>query len=129
MSKYLFLGVALGVIFSTLLFADTNETQIYKYKVEVQASTLKPNGKSWDISGGAPDMVLTVDNEIAYSQVNCHNRYRCTFEIFSKNVSWYFEVYDRDVVNHDIIGVGECSLAYEPCKIGKATIKVTLDEQ
>ncbi len=125
MSKYLLL---LGVALSTLLFADTNETQIHKYQVEVQASTLKPNGKSWDISGGAPDMVLTVDNEIAYSQVNCRNRYRCTFEIYSKNLSWYFEVYDRDTINHDIIGAGECSLSKEICQVGKATIKVLRDE-
>lgn len=69
-------------------------------------------------------MVLTVNNEIAYSQVNCHNRYRCTFEIYSKNTSWYFEVYDRDIANHDIIGVGKCSLSKEICQIGQASIQI-----
>lgn len=99
------------------------DREIHKYSVEVHAPSTKPDGKAWDVSGGAPDMILSVDGRLTYSNPNCLNRYKCTFEIFSKSDNFYLEIYDKDMLNNDIIATGYCSTD-KICSLGQASVKV-----
>ena len=92
------------------------------YFVTIQAAANKPNGKPWDVSGGSPDIILSVEGKV-YWNVGCRDTYRCQVRFISPKDNWYFEIYDKDLVNNDLIGKGRCSVG-QKCKLGQATISI-----
>lgn len=117
MLKVLFLAYVVVVVNAN------DNTPIYMYEVEVNVQSTKINGKDWDISGGAPDVYVKVDGVFLTMTRKCRNTYRCSVMFVSKTKSWYFEVYDKDVANNDLIGKGTCS-ADRKCYLGRSTVKV-----
>lgn len=91
-----------------------------KYTVSISVKGKKANGKSWDISGGAPDPFMKLMNK---NYPVCNDKYKCTWRFGSRRDSWYFEFLDEDLSAHDLIGKGRCS-AGETCRLGQATVTI-----
>lgn len=118
MIKKIFLSLSLMV-----LGLQASDVEVYTITVDVESS--KADGKPWDFSGGAPDIVLHIDGKRFQLKSHCRNRYRCSmsFYVEDDNDKWYFEIYDKDLSNDDLIGKGNCS-ADDSCKLGRATITI-----
>ena len=86
----------------------------YEYTMSIQVEPSKIDGKSWDTAGGKPDIMLTIENT-RYTSFACKNTYRCEIKFTSKTQKWYIEIYDKDLINHDLIGNGECQLGGKSC--------------
>jgi hypothetical protein len=112
---------ALGNL-SQVIAADTTN-----YTIVIKVSSTKPNGNSWDVGGGAPDIVLEVEDTrystTRHSSKRCEDTYKCEMSFSSKNSKWYLEIYDKDVKVDDLIGKGECQ-ANNTCTLGKATVTI-----
>jgi len=117
--------IVIVMILNFVYLLNAKEYILNVYKISIDVNSTKPNGFSWDFTGGGPDIFVTVDGkQIVFSQ-QCKDQYRCEIEFISKKKNhWYFEIYDKDVSNHDLIGKGECSLK-EECNLGSSKIYIT----
>jgi len=114
-----------SVILLLMISVYANEPeQMYIYDVEINVKSTKENGKTWDISGGAPDLLLKIDGERLTMNDLCRDTYRCTVSFVSEKSRWYFENYDRDIATNDLIGKGVCSVG-QVCNLGQSTIRIT----
>lgn len=98
---------------------------VHRFEVEVSVETTKADGKAWDAGGGAPDVMLVVDQSQRLQSGSCRDTYRCTtlvdLPIGKDRV--YLEIYDRDLASHDLIGKGSCLLKTK-CALGRATVEI-----
>ena len=106
----------------SLLFLQAEE-KTEAYTVEIDVRNSKSDGKPWDISGGSPDITITIDGERLKFREKCRDKYRCSIRFFSTSDKWYFEIYDKDIMSNDLIGKGDCS-ADSSCTLGLAKIKI-----
>lgn len=121
LKKIIFLTIQLLLIVRML---EANELMpVYIYDVEINAQSTKENGKTWDIYGGAPDLLLKVDGKSLIMSNSCWNTYLCTVSFVSEKYQWYFENDDRDVAINDLIGNGVCSVG-QVCNLGRSTIRI-----
>lgn len=97
------------------------KAEIYTAYVDIQDR--KANGKSWDTAGGAPDIFFTINGEKIPYDKRCKNSYRCEVAFSSDATSWYFEIYDKDFRNHDLIGKGDCSIDSN-CTLGSLNLRI-----
>lgn len=96
--------------------------QAGNYVVDIEVDPTKPNGKSWDVAGGAPDIRLRIEGKLLPMREACRDSYRCTTSAFvTQKERVYIEVYDQDVWANDLIGKGECTID-NVCKVGAAKI-------
>jgi hypothetical protein len=93
------------------------------YTIEIDVNTVKANGKSWDVSGGSPDITISIDGQRLQFLEKCRDKYRCSLKFFSISDEWYFEIYDKDIMSDDLIGKGDCSEG-DSCTLGLAKIKI-----
>ena len=106
----------------SLLFLHAEE-KIQAYTIEIDVKNSKLDGKPWYISGGSPDITITIDGKRLRFREKCRDKYRCSIRFFSTNDEWYFEIYDKDIISDDLIGKGDCS-ADSSCTLGLAKIKI-----
>ncbi len=107
-----------------LNLTQAQEHIVNTYTLTVEADSTKVDGKSWDIWGGAPDILIKIDGVYLDFDPKCQDSYRCSMEFtVEKETSWYFEIYDRDLNNNDLIAKGECSVGKE-CRLNGATISI-----
>ncbi len=107
-----------------MVSVEANEqAQMYIYDMEVNIKSTKANGKPWDVAGGSPDLKVSVDGEFLAINNNCRNKYRCTVSFISSKVSWYFEIYDRDIASDDLIGKGSCGVNRQ-CRLGSSDVMI-----
>jgi len=112
----------------TLLTLSLNAAELLGYKVSIDVKPTKANGKSWDISGGAPDIYVRVDGKKMALKKECRDSYRCENITFVSNKEkFYIEVYDKDIASDDLVGKGECR-AGSTCTLGSATVHVSKGE-
>jgi len=110
--------------FLIVTMLEANEAvPVYIYDVEINAKSTKENGKTWDISGGAPDLLLKVDGESLIMSSSCRNTYRCTVSFVSEKSRWYFEADDEDIAINDLLGKSVCSVG-QVCNLGRSMIKI-----
>jgi hypothetical protein len=102
---------------------QASDVEVYTITIDVEST--KTNGKPWDFSGGSPDIELHIDGKRFPIQLHCRNCYRCSMNFYVENDKdeWYFEIYDKDFSNDDLIGKGNCS-DDDSCKLGRATITI-----
>ena len=112
--------ISLGIL---SLFSIQAEENLEAYILEINVKSTKANGKPWDISGGSPDITITIDGERLKFREKCRDKYRCSINFFSTSDEWYFEIYDKDIMSNDLIGKGDCS-ADSSCILGLAKIKI-----
>ena len=94
------------------------------YSLTIKAEAAKTNGKPWDIMGGAPELFVRIDGVFLDFKEKCKNTYHCTIDFtVNKGNCWYFEIYDKDLENNDLIAKGNCSVG-EKCTLGGATIEI-----
>lgn len=110
----------LGILSLVVLQA---EEKAEAYTVEIDVKNSKADGKPWDVSGGSPDITITIDGEELKFREKCRDKYRCSMRFFSTSDKWYFEIYDKDIMSSDLIGKGDCS-ADSSCTLGLAKIKI-----
>jgi hypothetical protein len=119
----MFKKIVLAAGLSALVFAAEVKEHIYDVMVDVSSS--KIDKMSWDISGGAPDILLRVDGVTLAFDPQCRDTYRCTLSFTSNTQeSWYLEVYDKDIASDDLVGKGNC-VPNKPCSLGLATVMIT----
>jgi len=113
-------------LLSTLfLFSQSGDIKkATSYRVTIKVSSTKLNGKSWDSFGGAPDVMIKVGNTLLPFKKSCKDSYKCSYEFTSNKDKWYFEIYDKDLKQHDLIGKGDCELG-KKCKLGLADLNVS----
>ncbi len=70
--------------------------------IEVTANKKKPNGKSWDIFRGKPDIYIVI-NGVSYKSQVCKNSYTCEFMVTDLKKSSTITVVDKDVKVNDSI--------------------------
>jgi len=114
-----FLKVLLLLSVSSLYAMDS-----YRLTVEVDAT--KDSGKAWDIAGGAPDILVKIDNTTIFKK-ECKNSYMCKSVFNSEKSKWYLEIYDKDLRASDLIGKGECE-ADTNCTLGKAKVTIVKEK-
>ena len=112
------------IVFIFINILNSREYIVHGYMIEIDVNSTKPNGFSWDFSGGSPDIFIKVDGrKVAFSS-KCKNQYRCQIEFVSEEKkNWYFEIYDKDFSSDDLIGKGECPLNKE-CVLGSSKILI-----
>ena len=109
-----------SVIFGLLSVAAA--VQAGNYVADIEVDPTKPNGKSWDIAGGAPDIRLRIEGKFMPMREACRDSYRCTTSVFvTRKERIYIEVYDQDAWANDLIGKGECTIG-NVCKVGAAKV-------
>ena len=113
--------LTLLLIVSNMLYS--NEPYISVYGLSVEVDERKTDGRSWDISGGAPDIEIVINGKSMDFSRKCRDRYRCHNFFVSDNNRWYIEVYDRDIYSNDLIGKGYCFSGLA-CHIGGAKLKI-----
>lgn len=93
------------------------------YYVDIQVSSTKVSGKSWDMAGGAPDIGFVIDGKRVHMKQRCSDTYRCTHTVSLAldKEKFYIEVYDLDINADDLIGKGECRIG-KVCQIGRVTV-------
>jgi len=113
------------LLLALFFIVEAKEYSVNIYTVEIDVNSTKANGKAWDIAGGSPDILVYIDGEKMSFNPNCQNRYRCSMEFIVKDNSnsWYFEIYDRDFANNDLIGKGDCSLG-KNCNFGSVVVSI-----
>jgi hypothetical protein len=93
----------------------------------IEVSPTKPNGKSWDIFGGAPDIQLRIDRTLISFQSKCQDIYRCEIKLpypIETGSKHYIEIYDKDIEASDLIGKKELEIIKDKTiQIGNATIR------
>jgi len=94
------------------------------FSVDISVESNKSSGKSWDLFGGAPDIWISVDGEKLPFLKRCKNSYRCKIVFESNKTKWYFEIYDKDLKESDLIGKGECSIN-QKCTLDRAKIVIS----
>jgi len=89
-------------IFSSTIYQYfiKNSNQLYIATVSVKSK--KIDGKTWDIRGGYPDILLKVDRKKINFNKSCKNTYKCKIQFESNDNSWYIELYDKDLISSDI---------------------------
>jgi len=112
--------ILFGILSMFVLQAD-EKTQAYTIEIDVKST--KANGKPWDISGGSPDIAISIDGKRLQFLEKCRDKYRCSIRFFSTSDEWYFEIYDKDIMNDDLIGKGNCSEG-DSCSLGLAKVKI-----
>ena len=114
--------ILLGVIiFSSIVYHFFIEENDKSYIATISVKSKKIDGKSWDIRGGYPDILLKLNREKSYFDKSCKDKYKCIIQFESSDNSWYVEVYDKDLVSNDIIGNGTCKVN-KTCEIGLAKV-------
>jgi hypothetical protein len=114
--------VLLMVLFS---LGQAKERILNTYSITLEADATKANGKTWDINGGAPDILIKVDGVFLDFEKTCKNSYGCSVDFTVENeISWYFEIYDKDFTSNDLIAKGECSVGKE-CHFSGAKISIS----
>ena len=112
----------------TLLTLSLNASELLGYKASIDVKPSKANGKSWDISGGAPDIYVRIDGKKLALKKECRDSYRCENISFVSNKNkFYIEVYDKDIASDDLMGKGECR-AGATCTLGTATVHISKGE-
>jgi len=107
-----------------LLTLGLNAIEPMSYKATIDVKALKTNGKSWDISGGAPEIYMKVEGRKFALKKECIDSYKCKNITFVSTLKkFYIEVYDMDLISDDIIGKGECRIG-SLCHVGQATVKI-----
>ncbi len=112
--------ILFGILSLLFLYA---EDKAQAYTIEIDVKSTKANGKSWDISGGSPDIAISIDGHRLQFLEKCRDKYRCSIRFFSKSDEWYFEIYDKDIMSDDLIGKGSCAEG-DSCTLGLAKIKI-----
>ena len=108
-----------GIVFTSNLLAAA---QLQEYVATIEVSPVKPDGKSWDTGGGAPDIRLQLA-DTDYTTADCRDRYRCEVRFVSRVSEWYLEVYDQDLSTDDLIGKGRCRLG-DTCELDQAMVVI-----
>lgn len=109
-----FLAVALSSsAFSALASART---------VKITMDSKKPDGRAWDVMGGAPDPYIKVDGN-SYRAQRCEDSYTCTIQIKEKGPIT-IEVWDADASNDDPAGATPCDTGML-CTTSGASVMVT----
>lgn len=108
---------------STFAIEVKGNKAVYQYTIDVDVQDSKSNGSSWDVTGGAPDIFLRVNGSTIPFSENCRNTYKCIISFISDKRSFYIEVYDRDIVNHDLIGKGIVTMGRK-YYLGKSKVTV-----
>jgi len=107
---------------SGCLMGLTVAVHAQSYVAQIEVDALKKDGKSWDVAGGAPDVLLRVEGRFIPFRDECQDSYRCTTNPFAtEKQTVYLEVYDRDVAADDLIGKGRCDVG-ERCRVGSAVV-------
>lgn len=85
----------------------------------------KKNGKPWDVEGKrvAPDIYLR-DVETNKNLQTCRDSFSCRWTLKGKSGKVSLKIMDRDLVQHDLIGSGTCSLSESSCRLGRATLRL-----
>ena len=95
------------------VFADT---------IVIKMDVSKPDGRTWDVSGGAPDPYVIVNGH-AYREARCQDRFTCSIEV-SESGSMYIQVVDADAMDDDYdAGSTSCSTG-NTCRTAGASITV-----
>lgn len=113
----LFLGSLSLVVNGSSIASELNE-----YIATIEVTPNKQNGKPWDFSGGAPDILLVVQ-DLSLNTSVCQNKYKCDIPFISRENEWYLEVYDKDISNNDLIGKGICK-SEEICQLDSAKVQI-----
>jgi len=108
-----------------LSLIEAKERILNTYTITIEADATKADGKSWDISGGAPDLLIKVDGVYLDFEKKCKDSYGCSVDFTVENeTSWYFEIYDKDFASNDLIAKGNCSVGKE-CNFNGAKISIS----
>jgi len=109
-----------------LSLMEAKERILNTYTIMLEVDETKANGKAWDISGGAPDLLVKVDGVYLDFEKKCKDSYGCSIDFTVENQkSWYFEIYDKDFSSNDLIGKGHCSIG-EECQF--RGVKITISK-
>jgi len=113
------------VLMVLLSLGQAKEHIVNTYTLKVEADATKVDGSSWDISGGAPDLLIKVDGVFLDFDKTCRNSYGCSVDFTVEHgTSWYFEIYDKDIASNDLIAKGNCSVGKE-CHFSGAKISIS----
>ena len=113
------------VLLATLLVLNANATELMNFKATVDVKPKKSNKKSWDISGGAPDVYLKIDGKKLVIKQECRDSYRCQDITFVSNKkTFYIEIYYKDLASDGLIGKGECTVGSR-CVLGRAVLQLS----
>jgi len=108
-----------------LSLGQAKERILNTYTITLEAEATKADGKSWDISGGAPDLLIKVDGVFLDFEKTCKNSYGCSVDFTVEDeTSWYFEIYDKDLASNDLVAKGNCSVGKE-CHFSGAKISIS----
>lgn len=93
--------------------------------ISARVMRTKKNGKPWDVDGKrvAPDVYLR-DVSAKRNLRTCKDSFSCRWSLKGKSGKVTLKIMDRDVVQHDLIGAGTCSLSVGSCRLGRATLKL-----
>jgi len=76
--------------------------------IEVKVKPTKANGKSWDILNGAPDIMIKIYHPDLgeMDSIMFKNSFEAIYVFDIENISGEIEVeiWDRDIIEHDLIG-------------------------
>jgi hypothetical protein len=120
--------LVVGIIF---LFCSYSIYSQQKIKITVSVNSTKENGKSWDIGGGLPDIVIKIRGENIGSIESPRNentlKTSYTFDLTEETESFDIEVWDKDITNHDLIGkCSDVSLKKQTLTCGNCKVSISL---
>ncbi|MDX1717063.1 MAG: hypothetical protein R3287_09155 [Anderseniella sp.] len=97
-------------------------------RVSVRVPSTKPDGRRWDVDGKnnrqAPDIFITDTSTGRKSRV-CENSFSCSIQIRNARGSISLKVTDKDIMQHDTIGRGRCSLASRNCSLERVRARLS----
>jgi hypothetical protein len=97
-------------------------------RVSVRVPSTKPDGRRWDVDGKnnrqAPDIFITDLSSGRKSRV-CKNTFSCSFQVRNARGSISLKVTDKDIMQHDTIGQGRCSLSSRNCSLGRVRARLS----
>lgn len=95
-----------------------------RFQIEIRVEATKANGKAWDVKGGRPDIMFTLDNT-RYCSAACKNSYVCTMTFASDKAQgpWDIVIEDKDAISHDPIGAAKVRVGAEQ-KVGRALVTI-----
>ena len=102
----------------------------HKVIVEIEVASAKTDGRSWDTSGGAPDSAGELRiGDASYDIPRKEDSYSIRHEIpnvqLSNGNTVIVELFDKDISNHDLIGLGRDTYKGQPSmaiRAGQANI-------
>lgn len=97
-------------------------------RISVSVPRTKSDGRLWDVKGKnnqqAPDIFIKNTSSGKISPT-CKNTFRCGWKIRTASNSVSLSVIDRDILEHDLIGRGRCSLSSRNCRLGRARVRLS----